>query len=691
MASRRKAAEPDTPAQEASEEPGQERLRKPDSQYLAGLLKESKQFYEHEDRVLQQFRELVYRKKRSNIPEKFRHVPFDLALSDLEDEISRVSALITSKDPILQVKALGREPSDAAIANATQRQHHTEAALQYAAQVAEGIDTWRALVRSVIQDGAGVTKLIRRKDMWQERYALTPEDFDDDDGYPKKRGSKSKHRKYNEAVDASKMEAGPCVAWVPVDLATWYPVWSDLKITEHLEVTERPAHEVMRDYRLRLAPGKGRTSRLVQVSPEDQLATVGPQLTTNNKSHAPDKLKVLEHWDATYCTIAIEHGGEVIVVDQYEHHYGRPPVFFTAGRNFLRGSKCGMSAVDAQTPYVELLNYLYTIEMNVAVAGASPPIFHTMPEGAEATMGESGIEAAIGAPKDDVEKWHLGTLYHGRPGEKFEPMILPQISGDLKELIKEVRVKQQSVQMPRAASAMSGDLEGAGVALAQILADIRAEKSDILTNLTNTLEAITRFYWHLIRTCIGESVYVEGADPQDKTGNSVEMIDLGPDDLKEPVSIVWSIDWDQDAAKLVRSRLVSERLQNRTLNLDKAIEMYGDNPDEIRLGQLADWVRDQPEYKKLALTGLMEAVGRGDEVGQAASALGGAAGMPPTAMGMPGMASGPVPIAPVNPAAAIGPDMGAAIAVPGAQAPGQMPGRMPPGPVPGQPVAGPVR
>jgi len=332
--------------------------------------------------------------------------------------------------------------------------------------------------------------------------------------------------------------------------------------------------------------------------------------------------------------------------------------------------------------------------MNVAVAGASPPIFHTMPEGAEATMGESGIEPATGAPKDDAEKWHLGTLYHGRPGEKFEPMILPQISGDLKEIIKEVRAKQQQVSMPRAASAIQGDLEGAGVALAQILADIRAEKSDILTNLTNTMEEVTRFYWHLIRTCIGEAVYAEGADPQDKTGKAVQMIDLGPDDLKDPVSITWSIDWDQDAAKLVRSRLVSERLQNRTLNLDRAIEMYGDNPDEIRLGQLADWVRDQPEYKKLALTGLYEAVGRGDEVGQAASVLMGGP-QPGTALGMPGVASGPVPMAPVNPAAAIGPDMGAAIAVPGAQAPGQMPGpmpgRMPPGPVPGQPVAGPVR
>jgi hypothetical protein len=195
----------------------------------------------------------------------------------------------------------------------------------------------------------------------------------------------------------------------------------------------------------------------------------------------------------------------------------------------------------------------------------------------------------------------------------------------------------------------------------------------------------------LIRTVIGEAVYAEGADPQDKTGKAVQMIDLGPDDLKEPVSINWSIDWDQDAAKLVRSRLVSERLQNRTLNLDKAIEMYGDNADEIRLGQLADWVRDQPQYKNLALTGLMEAVGRGDEVGQAAGLLAGGQPQPPTAMGMPGVASGPIPMAPVNPAAAIGPDMGAAIASPGAQAPGQMPMHMPPGPVPGQPVAGPVR
>jgi hypothetical protein len=445
---------------------------------------------------------------------------------------------------------------------------------------------------------------------------------------------------------------------------------------------------VLAEYRLDFKSTRSKGTKLV---PQDQLAIAGPQLTTNNKHQAPNKLKVLEHWDDTYCTIGIEHGGEVVIADQYEHHYGRAPYFFTAGRNFHRGSKIGMSAVDAQSPYVELLNYLHTIEINVAIAGASPPIFHTMPEGAEENMGESGIEQATGAPKDDVEKWHLGTLYHGRPGEKFEPMILPQISGDLKEIITMVRQKQAAVMMPRAASAIQGDLEGAGVALAQILADIRAEKSDILNNLCNTLEEATRFYWHLIRTCIGEAVYAEGNDPQDPTGKSVAQIDLGPDDLKEPVSIVWTIDWDQDAAKLVRSRLISERLQNRTLNLDKAIEMYGDNPDEIRLGQLADWVRDQPQYKNLALTGLMQAVGRGDEVGQAAGALQGAPGMPPTAMGMPGVASGPVPMAPVNPAAAIGPDMGAAIAAPGAQAPGQMPGRLPPGPVPGQPVAGPVR
>lgn len=675
----RRKPTPDTPAQEAAEEPGQERLRKPDSAYLAGLLKESKEFYEHEDRLLQQFRELVYRKKRSNIPEKFRHVPFDVALSDLEDEISRVAALVTSKDPILQVKALGREPSDAAIANATQRQHHTMAALKYASRVAQGVDAWRALVRSVIQDGAGVSKLVVRRDLWQERYALEPEDFDDDDGYPKKRGSKSAYAKYNAAVDDAKAQAGPPVAWVPVDLATWYPVWSDLRVTEHLEVTERPTHEVLAEYRLGFKPTRSKGMKLV---PQDQLAVVGPQLTTNNKHQVPNKLKVLEHWDDTYCTIGIEHGGDVVIADQYEHHYGRAPYFFTAGRNFQRGSKIGMSAVDAQSPYVELLNYLHTIEVNVAVAGASPPIFHTMPEGAEENMGESGIEQATGAPKDDVEKWHLGTLYHGRPGEKFEPMILPQISGDLKEIIQMTREKQQSVMMPKAAAALGGDIEGAGFALAQILAEIRAEKSDILMNLCNTLEEITRFYWHLVRTCIGEAVYAEGADPQDPTGKAVAQIDLGPDDLKDPVSICWDIDWDQDSAKLVRVRLVSERLTNRTLNLDKAIEMLGDNPDEVRLGQLADWVRDQPEYKQMALTGLFQLVGRGDQVGQAANAL---AGGPPApgGMGMTGAASVPFPMGPVNPAAGVGPDMGAAAVAPGAQAPGRL---IPPGPVRGEPI-----
>src|SRR5581483_4971662 len=114
----------------------------------------------------------------------------------------------------------------------------------------------------------------------------------------------------------------------------------------------------------------------------------------------------------------------------------------------------------------------------------------------------------------------------------------------------------------------------------------------------------------------------------------------------------------------------------------KAIEMLGDNPDEIRLGQLADWVRDQPEYKQLALQGLFQAIGRGDEVGQAAQALAGGPAMAGP-MGMPGVASGPIPVGPVNPAAGVGPDMGAAAAAPGAQAPGRL---IPPGPVRGEPV-----
>lgn len=176
MAAKKKVNQPvaeyDDVAEEAEGEPEETEVLKPaDEKYLAALVKESRELFATQDTQLEEWRKLVNSKKPPFIPEKYRHTQFDVKLPDLKDEINRNVNLTTSQDPALLVRPLaGTGDPDKAQGNATMRKHFFEAAFRYGFRVSQGIDGYRQLCKAVYGDGASVTKMVYRPDMWQERF-----------------------------------------------------------------------------------------------------------------------------------------------------------------------------------------------------------------------------------------------------------------------------------------------------------------------------------------------------------------------------------------------------------------------------------------------------------------------------------------------------------------------------------------
>jgi hypothetical protein len=156
-----------------------------------------------------------------------------------------------------------------------------------------------------------------------------------------------------------------------------------------------------------------------------------------------------------------------------------------------------------------------------------------------------------------------------------------------------------------------GGVEASGFAINQVLAESRLRFDPLAQAIERTLDEVTRFMWHLIRTKIGETVWVYA------TGDTSGWLGLGPKDLKGDVRIEWKLDPTLPSAALVESRYWVEQVKAGFASMDQAITAQGRNPDEVRFGQTLDRMRQSEWYIKFMDQYVTSAVGRGDLTSQA--------------------------------------------------------------------------
>lgn len=606
-------------------------LSAPTVDYLTALKTQQESAFADDDTQIDRARGVRTLTRPVLVDERYRVNDVEVRDNTLTEEIQRVVSTLTLNAPSLRITPA--RPGQRAQENATLRSHWTEAVLKEAGSRLPGTNTFHAIIDAAVGDGGAWHKLVFNADLWETRYSIK---YNPDDGDTPEDAAKSHEQSTEEAKKAS----GSPFIWAAVDVRTIYPVWSAGKLTEVLEIQERPLHSTLRQYRLGLdADG--------ELVPEE----LGLPLSKVEASRVPRKVTFLEHWDDTWCSFLVLAGDSARVVKQFKHKYSRIPYFYAPGYtfNWQQGRKVGWGIGESKRWMVEYLSYLYTIHAQVAARDAFTPLMRKLPEMATGSYGDDNKPTV-------PEYWELRQIYNLKPGEELVPLQFPGVGPALREQIALVKEQIDKSLTPRVANNIGSGMEGAGFAINQVLAEARVTQDPIVKNVESSMEELTRFLWSLVRDRVQETVWV-GRD-----GERSGWLGAGPDDLPDNAGVHWSLDPERPSAKLIEERYYHERMEKGTLGRHQSIVAMGDNPDEVDDDRELDRIRTTPWYQQRHDTLLMQKLERGDILRQAAQQA--------IATGiLPGMSPENAALSGAEPARGMGtqavPDMGALAAAPG--------------------------
>ncbi len=591
----------------------------PTEAYIRSLKTQLQQEFTRDDKQIDLLREVRELEHKVTLEADERWSDIEVRDPALADEIQRVVAALTLNRPKCVVTHDPRK-GDKGEENSTLREHWSEEMLWEAGSFdkSQMAHTFVLATDGTAGDGGGWTKFLFRRDRWAERYGVRKMHSTDP----------AEDLEYSEEYDAATEEAkkrcGTPFAWVHVDVRTLYPRFANGKLREVVEVTKRSGAGLAADYGIR-ASESGELS---------VLKDMGPALSEQEAKTLPSTLDFIEHWDDTWATCIVQGGKSAVVVKQFKHGLGRPPYFAAYGyvMNHWRGRKVGWGVAQAKLWLVMYLDFLLTVHADMAARDNKTPMGLTSPEGADQIVGEDGKVITA------MEPLNLGDIQVMRPGQELAPINFPNVSPALREQIALIQGRIAELMTPRVKGDLGSGLEGAGFAIAQVLAEAKIYQDPIAKSVAAMLTDVTRFAWHLVRTKVKETVWVQRG-----SGDEAKWLGAGPDDLTEAVGLQWELDPERATAKLIESRYWAEQVKEGFASKTQAIREQGRNPDEVRFEIDLDTIRQSPEYQKAKLKATLTKLQRGDLLRDAALALAGQVpGMPPGAT-PPAMGNGVVP------------------------------------------------
>lgn len=571
-------------------------LKPPTASYLQELQTELKDRYTLDDDQIDEAR----KQREMQIPamygvdQKYALVQVDPRDPDVSEEAFQQTAMLTLDRPKLSLKA---GEGDTAQTQASIREHWTEETLWECGTRIPGIDTMVACTDAALNDGGGWTKILWQRDVWDQRYRIKT---------PNGKSSKADYDAYDKDTEDAKKRAGPPFSWISVDPRTIYPDFTGGRLCEVLEVTDRPLRSTLRRYRLSLdEQGNIVPEELGQPQPSEGAS----------RPILPTSITLLEHWDDEWCTWAVagsNFGGSPTsrIVKQFRHEYPfGVPYDFAPGlwMHFWRNRKVGWGISQTKLWLVRYRQYLRAMHAQYVARDLLSPLVNYGESGAAPVIGNDG------KPRDRDPGPLPGEILNLGPGRQLQPIEYPE-PATLEKHMGLVDQAIKDLESPRVTT-LSG-MEGAGFAISQILSYSRTKFGPISHNLEQLLKAQTEKLWALVETRVGEKVWV-GYDGEEASRG---YLGIGPDDVKRPVRVHWTVNQALPTDDLIKARYAHERLQAGTWGNDEAIEYLGDNPDEIRRSRARDTIRQSPQYQDWLMSQVFMFAGRGDILGAASQA-----------------------------------------------------------------------
>jgi hypothetical protein len=565
----------------------------PSVHYLHEMRSELEERYHDDDLQLDEYRA----QREMRVPAmygadpKYQLVHVDPRDPDVSEEAFQQTAMLTLERPKLTLK--GGE-SDVAQTEASLREHWTEETLWECGTRTPGQDTMHSITDGALNDGAAWAKILFLPDAWDKRYA-----------YPKPNQGESYEawQTYDRATEEVKKIAGPPFCWDYVDPRQVYPDFSGGRISEILEVTDRPERVTFRRYRLT----RDKEGRIV---PEG----MGEPQAPGGRTLLPSSVTMLEHWDEEWCSWAVasaDYHGQPTgrIVKQFRHKYGFIPYDFAPGlwQNHWKNRKVGWGVSQTKLWLVRYRQYLRAMHAQYVARDLMSPLVNYGETGAAPVIGNDG------KPRDREPGPLPGEIVNLGPGRQLQPIRYAD-AATLEKHMQLVDNAIRELESPRVTTL--GGMEGAGFAISQVLSYSRTRIGPISHNIESLLKRQTEKLWDLAQHKVQEKIWVGYSGENSQRG----YIGLEPDDFNRPVRIHWEVQQELPTDDLIKARYAHERLQAGTWGSDEAIEYLGDNPDEIRRSKARDRIRQSPQYQHWLDSQVFLFAGRGDILQSASQA-----------------------------------------------------------------------
>jgi hypothetical protein len=432
-------------------------------------------------------------------------------------------------------------------------------------------------------------------------------------------------------------------AWQAVDPRGWWGWYSEGRLTECVEVSERTIGDIMGAYPVAY---DGTTGKLVPANISEPYAPHGAPSNSYR-----ERRTFIEHWDDTWVTYCLDDG---TVLKQFKHGYGKPPYFPFYGLSNASADP-GMemeSVVEHIVDMVKLYDNLLTMWQNWAYISAYPMAFLSGPESSQFPFMDAppdGVAEGQKGPELEIVPGKITLLPPGYKAEWFVPPPIGQdvvrVSEVLKGFIEEV--------IPNVMKGL-GAADQAGYAINQLIVAARMVYDPITDNAALALQQAMQFVWGLIEHKVGEKVYVWGQNPEDATRGN-QWLGLGPDDIYRYYAVTCNIE------SLLPSNLIAEgqfglmQQQGGAIPMRFHLERFlrVPNPEDLQdelwvekeindpSSPLYAWMRNRA-LKKAEMLDLIEEAQRAEALAQVPLPTGigqrmGEGGMPPgQPVGMPG-------------------------------------------------------
>lgn len=456
---------------------------RPDIHYIQALRQEMDYQMRPARRRWEEIREVRARKHAIAIPDEYRKTTQEVRTHFVGDILRTVKSSLIVNFPTFTVPPSG--PGKGRQENSTLKEKWSNALLLHLDSERLPKRVWPRLMDYAVTFGIGINKIVYLS--WHD-YPTAKRMF----GKPVGALSEENYSRLSQAREDYKRGHIP-FAWNAIDPRSWWGFYSEGRLRECLEVTQRTVNDLTSRYTVRWNPNNGR------IEPEQvgEPHAPGTFLPTTGVTR-----EFIEHWTDQWVTYSCDD----VVLAQWRHGYNRVPYFpFYGLSNETADPGLEMeSVVEHILDIVKLYDTLLTMWQNWAYLAAFPSGVVEGPDNAPAvTLPEAVGEQQTG-PAD--MRFRPGVWEILPPGWKRRYDEPPTVGKDLMAVSDILRgfIERTIPDVLRGI----GRADQAGYAINQLITAARLIYDPITDNASLAIAKMMEFIWWLVEHKIKEPVYV---------------------------------------------------------------------------------------------------------------------------------------------------------------------------------------